>query len=278
MKGKITTENLKWFEPLLTEQAVRLIKEGAPVYAVGAAEDRTDTACGAIAGYVQGGVFFVISLFVSPEYRRQGYGNLLIGDLVEICRENGMGISVSYGESGGETEALREFLEYWRFRREEISEGQIYEIALKEALQSAYYRRVETPHVCRLADCSEHQIRKLSRRAYEEEMPVPENGFFAPDLEKNISVVYLRDQEPSAYLLFDRSLGGRLTLCALCSFEKTPVAMAEMLDAAMRLCSESYPADTRFFMQAVNETSRNLIQKVFPDAREISQAYYLSAR
>lgn len=278
MKGKITTENLKWFEPLLTKEAVRLIKQEAPVYAIGVAEDRTETACGAIAGYVQGGVFQVISLFVSPGYRLQGYGNMLLGDLVEICRENGMGINVSFSGSDGETEALQSFLEYWFFHREEISEGQIYEIALKEALHSEHYRRMETPNVRRLSDCSEYQIRRLSGRAYEEEMPVPENGFFSPDLEKNISVVYLQDQEPTAYLLFDHSLGGRLTLCALASFEKSPVAMAQMLDAAMRLCSENYSCDTLFFMQAVNETSEKLIKKVFPGARAISHTYYLPSR
>ena len=34
MRGAITTENLEWFEPLMTQTAAELIKAGAPVYAI----------------------------------------------------------------------------------------------------------------------------------------------------------------------------------------------------------------------------------------------------
>ena len=39
MRGAITPENLEWFEPLMTKKAADLIKEGAPVYAVGVTEE-----------------------------------------------------------------------------------------------------------------------------------------------------------------------------------------------------------------------------------------------
>ena len=278
MRGAITPENLEWFEPLMTQTAVELIKEGAPVYAVGVTEERTKTACGALVGYVMGGCFRLISLFVSPEYRRCGYGNLLIGELVEICREEGIGIEVSFTGADTETEALEEFLEFWFFQREKQTQGEIYEISLGEALKSAYNRESSAKQVYRLEECQERMVRELSKRAYDSEVPVPEGGFFAPSIDRQISVVYERENRITAYLIFDRSLGGRLTLCALCSFEKNPIALAEMIFTAMTLCREKYPDDTEFYMQAINETSRNLIHKVFPNAKAISHTYYLRAR
>lgn len=137
MRGAITPENLEWFEPLMTKKAAELIKEGAPVYAVGVTEEYTKTACGALVGYVRSGCFQLISLFVSPEYRRCGYGNLLIGELVEICRDGGIGIEISFTGADTETETLEEFLKYWFFRPEK-SQGEIYEITLGEALKSEY--------------------------------------------------------------------------------------------------------------------------------------------
>lgn len=277
MKGSITTENLQWFEPFLTRTAVRLIKEQAPVYAVGAVDEGTGTACGALAGYMKGGCFHLISLFVSPEYRRNGYGNLLLGGLADECRRNGTGILVSFSEADADAESLTQFLEYWLFEREAEQEN-IYEITLEEALQSSYYTGKSSDSVYRLDSCQERWLRELGRRAYENGTPMPEGGFSAETVDKEISVVYARDNKPTAYLIFDRSLGGRLTLCALCSYDRSPYAMADMLNAAMELCRRKYPAETRFYMQAINRTSDQLIEKVFPGARQIMRTYYLKAR
>lgn len=278
MKGMITPENLQWFEPFLTRTAARLIRENAPVYAVGAVEEKTGTACGALVGYVKGGCFHLISLFVSPEYRRNGYGNLLLGELVEDCRKSGTGILVSFSESGEETEALKEFLEYWLFDREENGDGEIYEIILEEARRSKYYTGRSSAMVHRLDSCQERWLREIGRKAYEAGAPMPEGGFSADSIEREISVVYVRDNKPTAYLIFDHSMGGKLTLSALYSYDRSPYAMAEMLNASMELCGRKYPGETRFYMQAINKTSENLIEKVFPDARKISQTYYLKAR
>lgn len=278
MQGAITPENLEWFEPLMTRTAAELIKEGAPVYAVGVTEERTKTACGALVGYVMGGCFRLISLFVSPEYRRCGYGNLLIGELVETCREEGIGIEVSFTGADAEADALTEFLEFWFFQREEQTQGEIYEISLGEALRSDYNRERSSVHVRRLEECQERMVRALSKRAYDSDAPVPEGGFFAASIDRQISVVYERENRITAYLLFDHSLGGRLTLCALCSYEKSPIALAEMIFTAMTLCRKKYPENTEFYMQAVNETSKNLIHKVFPNAKAVSHTYYLCAR
>ncbi len=278
MRGAITTENLEWFEPLMTQTAAELIKAGAPVYAIGVTEERTKTACGALVGYMMGGCFRLISLFVSTEYRRCGYGNLLIGELVETCREEGIGIEVSFTGADAEAEALTEFLEFWFFQREEQPQGEIYEISLGEALRSDYNRARSSAHVRRLEECQERMVRALSKRAYDSDVPVPEGGFLAASIDRQISVVYERENRITAYLLFDHSLGGRLTLCALCSFEKNPIALAEMIFTAMTLCRKKYPEDTEFYMQAINETSRNLIHKVFPNAKVVSHTYYLCAR
>lgn len=278
MRGAITTENLEWFEPLMTQTAAELIKAGAPVYAIGVTEERTKTACGALVGYMMGGCFRLISLFVSTEYRRCGYGNLLIGELVETCREEGIGIEVSFTGADAEAEALTEFLEFWFFQREEQPQGEIYEISLGEALRSDYNRARSSAHVRRLEECQERMVRALSKRAYDSDVPVPEGGFLAASIDRQISVVYERENRITAYLLFDHSLGGRLTLCALCSFEKNPIALAEMIFTAMTLCRKKYPEDTEFYMQAINETSRNLIHKVFPNAKAVSHTYYLCAR
>ena len=278
MRGAITTENLEWFEPLMTQTAAELIKAGAPVYAIGVTEERTKTACGALVGYMMGGCFRLISLFVSTEYRRCGYGNLLIGELVETCREEGIGIEVSFTGADAEAEALTEFLEFWFFQREEQPQGEIYEISLGEALRSDYNRARSSAHVRRLEECQERMVRALSKRAYDSDVPVPEGGFLAASIDRQISVVSERENRITAYLLFDHSLGGRLTLCALCSFEKNPIALAEMIFTAMTLCRKKYPEDTEFYMQAINETSRNLIHKVFPNAKVVSHTYYLCAR
>lgn len=278
VRGAITLENLKWFEPLMTHTAAELIKEGAPVYAVGVAEERTGTACGALVGYMYRGQFRLVSIFVSPGYRRCGYGNLLIGELVETCRENGIGIEASFSGTDSETEALAQFLEYWFFRQERQAQGEIYEITLGEALTSGYNKKSSSAHVRRLEECPDRMLREISKTVYESGNPVPEGGFSSPSLDRQISAVYEQEGKIKAYLLFDHSLEGRLTLCALCSLDENPVALAEMIFAAMAFCREKYSETTKFYMQSTNVISKKLILKVFPNAREVSHTYYLKAR
>lgn len=277
MKGAITLDNMEWFEPLMTHTAAKMIRNRVPLYAVGVAEEATGTACGALVGYARGGCFHIVSLFVSPGYRLCGYGSQMIGNVVAACRDAGMGLEISFSDMGEETETLTEFLNAWDFREEMILEGEIYKISLKEALKTSYRKPGGTECVHRISQCTERQIRELSRQAYEREMPVPEKGFFADTVEKEISVVYMQKLRPAGYLVFDRSLAGKMTLCALGSFENNPYIMVEMMTRAMQFCKEKYPLDTEFYMQAVNDISAHLIHKVFPTAKSISHSYYLRA-
>lgn len=145
-------------------------------------------------------------------------------------------------------------------------------------MQSAYSKESRAVYVRCLEECQEHMVRELSKRAYDSDVPVPEGGFFSPSIDRQISVVYERENRITAYLLFDHSLGGRLTLCALCSFEKNPIALAEMIFTTMALCRKKYSEGTKFYMQAINETSENLIHKLFPGVKAVSHTYYLHSR
>lgn len=275
MKGAITRDNIEWFEPFMTKPAAELILSGKPVYAVGVCDEKTKVVQGALVAYYKEKTFHIVSLFVSSSCRRYGCGNELIGDLLADNWLEGTRLEISFSGHNEETDSLIAFLDYWDFEEEDISEGEIYEVSLEQAITSEYNKPIKTENVIPLRECPELILKELSRKAYDMELPVPEGGFLAPSLEKNISVVYVQNQKPMGYLVFDHSLEGRLTLSALASFDNKPYTMAEMLVKAIELCKANYPLDTLFYMQAINSVSRGLIQKVFPEAINISHNYVL---
>ena len=67
------------FEPLLLPQVAEALRNGEPVTVMGIAKE--GVACGALAGYIAGDCFHVASLYVAPDYRRQGGARRMIREL-----------------------------------------------------------------------------------------------------------------------------------------------------------------------------------------------------
>ena len=85
------------------------IERGEPVTAIGIAHE--DTACGAMAGYVENGCFQVISLYAAPDYRRLGGARLMVSQMEELLKENDIrSIEISFTTVEQENETLVPFL------------------------------------------------------------------------------------------------------------------------------------------------------------------------
>ena len=73
--GYISIEQLPVFSPFMDPQVVTALKEGEPITALGIVKG--ETACGALAGYIDEEHFQITSLYVAPAFRRQGGATMM---------------------------------------------------------------------------------------------------------------------------------------------------------------------------------------------------------
>ena len=116
--GYTTSEHLPHFASLMLPEAVQALERGEPLVALGLTEQTV--ACGALAGYLEGSRFQIISLFVAPDYRRRGGGRLLVETLLELLADNGQaaGVELSYTDTAPDHQSLAPFLEALGFCQE----------------------------------------------------------------------------------------------------------------------------------------------------------------
>ena len=103
--GYISEDSLPVFQSLLLPVAAEAIKNGEPLTALGVSED--GCACGALAGFLRDNDFQIVSLYVAPDWRRKGGGDMLFDALEGLLREipDGGGIEIGYIKSSVETMA-----------------------------------------------------------------------------------------------------------------------------------------------------------------------------
>ena len=101
--------------PFFSQEVFDALKKGLPLTAFVAVKD--SEAIGAVAGAIDGYIFEIWSIYVDPEYRRQGAGTALINALEELLESvtedktavAGMPIRVRYTSLTEDNRALRPF-------------------------------------------------------------------------------------------------------------------------------------------------------------------------
>ena len=219
--GWIGEEQLQWFQTLMLPQAREALQQGEPLTAIGLSCD--GTACGALVGYADTGCFHVVSLYVAPDYRRRGGASRMI-------------------------RTLHPFLEHLGFEVEDDGARNIYAFTFEEVMHAKELQRetgaaqAKTNRLRAFSQLSGDQLRAIQKRAVALEAPVPEQRLSDPEVERELSLAWMVDGRAEAYVIFDHSCCGVLTLSALWTGDDAgaPVAYT-LLKTALQRATELYP-------------------------------------
>lgn len=273
--GCIGSEQLPYFSTLLLPEAVQAIEQGEPITAIGIAQE--DVACGALAGYVEYDCFRIVSLYVAPDYRHLGGGRLMLSQLEELLLEESdiRSMELSFTVTEPEHETLLSFLTTMGFALDDDRGQNIYTFTL-EQLNAAEIMSTTIGKSLRIrpfSQLSEDVLHAAQKRGIALEAPLPELTLTSPQLERELSHAYIKDGKVEAYVAFDYSCCGVLTLCGLWVGDTKPGVLYALLKTVISRAMELYPPQTRFALQAVNEQSVRLLQSLVPDAKKVSFTY-----
>ncbi len=280
--GYISPETYPVFKSLLLPQAQDARERGEPITLMGVTEDKT--ACGALGGYLDGGRYQIVSLYVAPEYRRRGFGRCMVEGLKQLLSEfpEAAGIEVNYTATLPEHDTLKPFLSAMGFHQETYQDQNIYFSMLSEAAESPFFMQAGAKEekqpssksgILPFSQIPDSILAMAERKCRARDRMVPELPLTSPELDREVSHALVRNKEIVAFVTFDHSCCGRLTLSCAWTGNSGPAVLPALLHSVFRKASELYPPDTPLAVQSTNPVAANLIKALLPKAVPISFTY-----
>ena len=113
----ITKRKIDDVEDMLAPEVVSAIKRDLPATALAVVKD--GNVIGALGGEIDEYTFFIVSIYVLPEMRRQGAGTALIKKLSELCSSEELMVRAEYTPVDSDGDTIAPFLRAMDFRRED---------------------------------------------------------------------------------------------------------------------------------------------------------------
>ncbi len=274
----IDQENREAFRKLMTREAFYRFSVKKNVYCLGAVCG--GEAAGALAGYPDGDVFRIISLFVIPSLRRQGAATRLIHTLEEELKGEARLISARFSVTDPEQESLLPFFKKTGFLNDDHGGKNIYFVPISEISEKLdQFREVlekkKAPEgLLRLSEISPEDTAKIKKQITELKIPVPEGGIGSEGLKADLSYIILRKGELLGYCFIDYSLMDFPTIAALWIKKSHESALVHILYRTLNSVIDSNPEESYIGMTAVTDSSVAFIRKNLPDAIAVSYTYY----
>lgn len=275
--GYIDLDSLSCFSPFLLPEAVKAMEQKFPLLSLGISEE--DTACGAVAGYVSDFTFHLISLYISPDCRRKGYGRALLTKLQELLLTHSevLGMMTSFTTTEPEQETMLPFLETMDFKSENEQET-LYTFLLRDLEEGPMAKgnlsSAKNGSILPFSEISDSVILQAEKEARAANVPLPVSSLTAPSIHKEMSFAIMEKGQINSFIAFDNSCGNMLTLACAWTEKSGPTSLFSLVRTALHRAGELYSPETPMAIQAVNKTSAALIRSLVPAARRFSYTYY----
>ncbi|WP_029322128.1 GNAT family N-acetyltransferase [Butyrivibrio sp. AE3004] len=253
---RITDDAAELFEGMLPEYVVDLLKNKKIVTSLAAV--LKNKVIGALSGFAKDGYFEIISIYVHPQYRRNGVGRALIEAVKEMLEDTDLFISAEYTAMDEDTNSLSAFFEACDFAEDRDE----YPFYLEDRLK---HLKVRT----KSQSCTQTDIRMLSKitaddlkRAGNEDIPVTLNTMTAQNILAEESFIAIDNGLMVAVSLAEE-LGEKLI--RLYTFDVNPNNMdrlTELLSYTEEALKGKYEPDTKVILLACNPRYEELFYSI----------------
>lgn len=265
------------FRSLLLPEVAERMEDGEAISAL--AVTIHELAVGAIAGVVTGSRMEILSLYVAPEYRRQGVGTLLVETMLTLARESSYGVEISFTVTEEEHEVLRLFLETLEFKKEEDYGEAIYLTTVGELSNKILKNNTKTNAGVSFFELGTHVLSSTTKQAIHLHEQIPEGGLEAKTVDRDLSVAIIKNEEVVAYIVIDHSWSDGLCLSAISTREIQPKEFMELFCTVIARMQLKYSSETKIILPLIKSESVSLFQALLGEKMEqISFTYYHSLK
>ncbi len=258
--------------PFFSQEVFDALNKGLPLTAFVAVKD--SEAMGAVAGAIDGHIFEIWSIYVDPQYRRQGAGTVLINALEELLESvtedktavAGMPIRVRYTSLTEDNRALRPFFLKLGFVEDPIPHPMYYvgfldDIKSRDKISSRSLTRVSG--IVPFSQTEDKLLRLASNVSAQQGYPMPEGGLLSGSVNRELSFCIVREGKIGAYVTLEEIDEDLVEVSALWSGLENPVELLSMLIILIDALRKKYSPETKVAMLATNGRADKLVDYLF---------------
>ncbi|MCR5237259.1 MAG: GNAT family N-acetyltransferase [Lachnospiraceae bacterium] len=258
--------------PFFSQEVFDALKKGLPLTAFVAVKD--SEAIGAVAGAIDGHIFEIWSIYVDPQYRRQGAGTVLIKALEELLESvtedktavAGMPIRVRYTSLTEDNRALRPFFLKLGFVEDPIPHPMYYvgyldDIKSRDKISSRSLTRVSG--IVPFSQTEDKLLKLASNVSAQQGYPMPEGGLLSGSVNRELSFCIVREGKIGAYVTVEEIDEDLVEVSALWSGLENPMELLSMLIILIDALRKKYSPETKVAMLATNDRADKLVDYLF---------------
>lgn len=273
--GILPLEEPGIYRSLLLPEVADALADQEPLTALVVTLD--ETAFGAVAGYIEGNRFKILSLYIVPEYRRKGGGRLLIETLMSQAKDTVMGIEINFTTTEEEHETLHPFLETLGFVQENNRGLATYLTTVGALADSKFFKNCKAKVGIPFSELDKYILTSESKRAAISFDELPKGGLQSERVDRDISVATIHNQKITSYITIDCISPDLLLLSALRMDKSNPKEFFELMRSFVARTRDKYSPDTKYVVQIVREEGLAIKEKLLPtEMKQISFSYYRS--
>ncbi len=264
---RITTANHKYFEPFFVASVNESYKSGDAIIMFGLVEG--SIAVGAIAATFTDMDIQILSLYVAPDYRRQGGGSLLVNTLMDLTRDYVVNYSIDYLLNSSDSEELEAFLAAQGFEETRGTISDMYSIKLGDIVDNSVFKKDDSFGVD-FASLDEHEYGRLQKYAVATDAYIPEKGLEADGVDKDVSILYKKDDELKGFIVFEKVAEDTLLVSGIQNDGDMTVP-SNLMKRAFTECLNKYGANLTLLVEPVNDVVRGFVEMI-PAAKNIARS------
>jgi len=265
----ITADNRKFFENLLVDSVNELVNNGVELIEIGLVEGVT--AIGAVAATFDDSEVKILSIYVTPKYRRMKGATMLLGALMDLTRDYALGYSIEYIAVGSEHEALDAFLDSACFGDIVRSVSSLYSIKLGSITGSKYFKE-STDFGETFVSLSDEEFSRLKKYAVATNAYTPERGLGDTDVEMDLSIAYKEDDNFKGFIVLEKINESTLLISGMQN-DADKMVPVSLMQRAFTECKKKYGENLTLFVEPVNDTIKGFVMMI-PEAEDIARSKY----
>ncbi len=270
----ITKDNLEYFKGFISSEDAEFIKKDLKILPIGLVADdldgRENMAAGAICCRPDDYSLDITSFYVSPEYRNRGAGKFLIDETRRLFAEDDMEFNIEFLVVGKEQEELTDFLEEYGFVQAD-PENEIYLAKVSDISKSKVADKEGDGEP--FIGVKSKLFEEVENNAEKLDIILPLGGMKSEYIDDDISVAVVKDNKIESFVIFEKISEETILLSSAYSKNNSPTVLLHMLEKCAELILKKYSPDTNILVQSIDDTTDELMEKIFSDAKNVSISY-----
>lgn len=219
--------------------------------------------------------FTIISIYVLPEFRRQGVGSFMLQTLYDVIDAASVSVTAHFVAIGEDGKAMAEFFESSEYDDFLDAENTIYYTKIEKLKDIKLKASSKKIRYVPFAEIPAYSIKELVKAA-KGYVPVPEGGVEAPSVLKELSFGMYDGEKLCGYAICEAVNDDNVMLsCLYVKKGVTPIALTGLLGTLASTVQEWYPNNSGLIIPCINDDSRRLVETLFAeeDIEEVSANY-----